>query len=143
MRYLVLALFIGFGIQSFSQDKKEVKEADKLFKQEMYEDAMPMYKKFLTIDPTNSEYAYKFGCCLVMLNKNNDKAIEYLLNAKKQGKTDSEVAYFLGRAYENNKDYDNAIQYYEKFAESADKERIKELKIKKRIKACKKAKKAA
>lgn len=132
-------MFLGLGLGAQAQSKKEVKEADKLFKQEMYEEAMPMYQKFLTVDPTNADYAYKFGSCMVMLNKNNDKALEYLLAAEKQGKSDLEVAYFIGRAYENEQKFDKAITYYERFMEVADKEQVKEMKLKKRVKACKKA----
>ena len=143
MKVIGLIIFLGLGWSALSQSKEEVKQANKLFKQEAYEDAMPLYQKFLTIDPTNKEYAYKFGCCLVMLNKNNDKALEYLLAAKKQGKSDKEVAYFIGRAYENKGDYEKAVEQYEKFTEAADKEQIKQLKIKKRIKSCKKALKSA
>jgi tetratricopeptide (TPR) repeat protein len=142
MRYVAIITFMLIGLGSFAQSKKEIKEADKLFKKEMYEEAMPMYQKFINIDPTNSDYAYKYGSCAVMLNKNNEKALEYLLIARKGGKSDAEVGYFIGRAYENKEDYDNAILYYEKFMDAADKEQVKSLKVKKRVKACKKANKA-
>ncbi|MCB9223216.1 MAG: tetratricopeptide repeat protein [Crocinitomicaceae bacterium] len=137
--FFLSILWISFGTLGWAQSKEDVKEADKFFKQEMYEEAMPLYQKFLNIDPTNAEYAYKFGSCLVMLNKNNDKALEYLLAAKKQGKSDKEIAYFIGRAYENKGEFSKAVEHYEKFVEVADKEQVKALKIKKRIKSCKKS----
>jgi tetratricopeptide (TPR) repeat protein len=131
-------LFLGLILVStgFSQD---IKKADKLFKAELYEEAMVIYKKQLDIDPTNMNIGYKFGSCIVMLNKDNNMAIEMLIIAEKSGKTDKEIAFFLGRAYENKKEYAKALEYYERFKLAADKEQLKKLKVKTRIKACKKA----
>jgi tetratricopeptide (TPR) repeat protein len=139
MKYIVIGLFIVFSSFSFAQSKEEIKEAGKLFKQEMYEEAMPLYKKFISIDPTNADYGFKYATCLVMLNKNNDQALTFLLHAEEQGETDAEVAFLIGRAYENKSDYIKAIEYYDRFIESTDKQQVKALKVKKRKKTCKKA----
>ncbi|MEX1002940.1 MAG: hypothetical protein WDZ35_12555 [Crocinitomicaceae bacterium] len=133
--FLMLLMLTAAGAQS----KKEVKEAHKLFKSEQYAEAIALYEKFITIAPTNKNYAYKYGACLVMLNKNNEKALKYLLELENQGESDKKIAYFIGRAYENDGSFEKALNYYERFKDVADKEQIKKLKIKKRIRACKKA----
>lgn len=136
MKTFTLILSLLLATVGFSQD---IKKADKLFKAEQYEEAMVIYKKHLDIDPTDMNAGYKYGSCVVMLNKDNDKAIEMLTIAEKSGKTDKEIAFFLGRAYENKKDYSKALEYYERFTLAAEKEQLKKLKVKARIKACKKA----
>ena len=139
MRVVLSILFIAFIGISFSQDKKEVKEADKLFKGEEYEKCLPMYRKFINMNSNNVDYVYKYGSCLVMVTDKVDEALKFLLKAEESGKKDEEIAYFIGRAYEKKEDYEKAIDYYEKFNIAATKERSKQLKVKKRIKSCKKA----
>ena len=139
MKSFAVLVFLLVGLASFSQNKKDVKEADKLFKQEEYEQALPMYRKFINMDANNVDYVYKYGSCLVMVSEKVDEALQYLLKAEELGKKDEEIAYFIGRAYEKKKDFEKAMSYYERFMDSASKEQIKQLKVKKRHKNCKKA----
>lgn len=136
----IFYIFILFcGVHGFAQNvKPQMKEADKLFKNEQYDAALNEYKKLLTITPQDVDLNYKYGACVVMLNKDNKQALKMLLYAKEKGKTDKEVAYFIGRAYENDGQFDKAIEYYERFISVADKEQVKTLKVKARIKSCKK-----
>ncbi|MEO9531004.1 MAG: hypothetical protein ABJG68_05815 [Crocinitomicaceae bacterium] len=136
MKTFALILGLLLTTVTFSQD---LKKADKLFKAEQYAEALVIYKKHLDIDPTDMNAGYKYGACVVMLNKDNDKAIEMLTIAEKSGKSDKEIAFFMGRAYENKEDYAKALEYYERFSVAAEKEQLKKLKVKARIKACKKA----
>lgn len=125
------------ALSASTQDlKKQMKEADKLFKQEQYQEALPLYKKIISIDPTDAQAGYKYGACVIMLNQSNEDALKYLLIAEKSGKSDKEIAYFIGRAYENKKDYKNAQLYYERFIQAANKDQIKKLKVKKSLKHC-------
>lgn len=125
------------ALSASTQDlKKQMKEADKLFKQEQYQEALPLYKKIISIDPTDAQAGYKYGACVIMLNQSNEDALKYLLIAEKSGKSDKEIAYFIGKAYENKKDYKNAQLYYERFIQTADKDQIKKLKVKKSLKHC-------
>lgn len=138
-KFILIGITLLISSTMFAQDlKKQMKEADKLFKQEQYEDASQLYKKIISIDPTDANAGYKYGACVIMLNQQNDDALKYLLIAEKSGKSDKEIAYFIGRAYENKEDYSKASAYYERFLAVADKEQIKKLKVKKRIKNCKK-----
>jgi tetratricopeptide (TPR) repeat protein len=137
----IIVLFLFTGLTGFSQKKKEVKEADKMFKNEQYEEVLPLYRKFINMDANNMDYVYKYGGCLVMVTDKVDDALKLLLKAKEMGKNDGEISYFLGRAYEKKERYEEAISNYELFKISATKEDVKKLKVKKRIKACKKAQK--
>jgi tetratricopeptide (TPR) repeat protein len=132
--FLLLIPFFG-SAQDF---KKELKEANKLFKSQEYSAAQKKYKKLLDIKPADVDLAYKYGACVVMTSPDNEQALKYLKHAEKSGKSDKEIAFFMGKAYENNKDYANAIVYYERFMAVADKEQLKNLKVKKCIKSCKK-----
>ena len=118
MKTIVLVIGLILTSISFSQD---IKKADKLFKAEQYEQAMVIYKKQLDIDPTDMNVGYKYGSCVVMLNKDNDNAIQMLSIAEKSGKSDKEIAFFLSRAYENKKEYAKALEYYERFNAVAEK----------------------
>mgnify|MGYP002621133481 CR=1 FL=1 len=135
----MLLIILLLGSASLAQDKKDVKEADKLFKKEEYEKAMPMYRKFINMDANNIEHVWKYGSCMVMVTDDVDEALKYLLKAEKMGKKDEEIAYFIGRAYEKQEKYELAINYYERFIDATTKEETKKLKVKKRIRGCKKA----
>lgn len=136
---MVLFVLMLTATMVMAQDKKDVREADKLFKAEEYEKALPMYRKFINMDAGNVDYVYKYGSCMVMVTDQTDEALKLLLKAEELGKKDEEIAYFIGRAYEKKKVYEKAIAYYERFNKAAGKEQLKQLKVKKRIKGCKKA----
>ncbi|MFT4600460.1 MAG: tetratricopeptide (TPR) repeat protein [Arenicella sp.] len=139
MKNTILFLLLFIGASGLTQDfKKQLKQADKLFKSELYVEALDQYQKLLTIKPQDSDLAYKYGACVVMTNSNNEQALKYLLVAEKKGKSDKEIAFFVGKAYENQKDYKNAITYYERFQTVADRSQLKKLKVSKSIKSCKK-----
>lgn len=138
---LILIIGLLYCLPSFAQKKKEVKEADRLFKNEQYEEALPLYRKFINMDANNIDYVYKYGGCLVMVTDQVDEALKMLLKAEELGKSDLEITYFIGRAYEKKEAYEQAIEYYERFSAVATKEDLKKLKVKKRIKQCKKAQK--
>lgn len=132
-----IALFSAFA--GHAQDKKEVKEADKLFKEQQYKEALPLYKKFINMDANNVDYIYKYGCCVLMVTDKTDEGLQLLLKAEKLGKSDLEVAYFIARAYEKKQEFNKAISYYERFTAVASKEQLKNLKVKSHIKFCKKS----
>lgn len=136
----ILSLAVLFiGLSAFGQSQKELrKSADKHFKSGEYVDALPIYRELINLVPSNTTYCYKYGACVVMLNKNNEEALKYLLQAEKSGKSDKEVAFFIGKAYENKGNYEFAIDYYERFLAVADKEEIKKLKVKHALKSCRK-----
>ena len=139
MKTFLTIFLISISFLGSAQDfKKELKEANKLFKTEQYEEAQVKFQKLITIKPTDADIAYKLGACVVMSNKNNDEALKYLKAAEKSGKSDKEIAFFMGKAYENKKDYANALIYYERFTAVAEKAQLKKLKVKKSIKNCKK-----
>lgn len=139
MKYNLFLFFLLLGGTVLAQDKKDVKEADKLFKKEEYEKAMPMYRKFINMDANNIEHVWKYGSCMVMVTDDVDEALKYLLKAEEMGKKDEEIAYFIAKAYEKQEKYERAIDYYERFKDATTKEKTKKLKIKKRIRKCKKA----
>ncbi|MBD3638414.1 MAG: tetratricopeptide repeat-containing protein [Crocinitomicaceae bacterium] len=139
MRLVGTIMLVFIGLTALGQKKKDVKEADKLFKKGLYEEAMPMYRTFINMDANNMDYVYKYGSCLVMVTDKTDEALKYLLKAEEMGKKDEDVAFFIGRAYEKKGEYEKALKYYERFKLATEKEEWKKLKVKKRMKACKKA----
>lgn len=139
MKRIIGFILVLVSFSVLGQSQKELqKTADKLFKDGQYEEAAPIYKKLINLVPTNVTYGYKYGSCIVMQNKNNKEALNYLLQAEKSGRSDKEVAFFIGKAYENQGDYDRAVDYYERFMEVAEKEELKKLKVKHALKTCKK-----
>lgn len=138
MKFLLLSFLLVTTAVTYGQKKKEVKEANKLFKQGEYTEAMPLFKKFINMDPTNVDYIYKYGGCAVMVTEHTDEALKYLLKAEELGKKDEEIAFFIGVGYEKKEEYQKAIDYFERFSAVASKDEVKNLKVKKRIKSCKK-----
>lgn len=137
MNRLFFILLLLFVSSTYGQKKKEVKEANKLFKSEQYGEALPIFEKFISMDSNNPDYVYKYGACVLMTTDKTEQALKYLLFAEQEGKPDNEIAYFLGRAYEKLEDFEKALAYYERFKAAASKEEVKKLKVKKRIKSCK------
>jgi tetratricopeptide (TPR) repeat protein len=79
------ALFLGLFVTAacFAQNaKKSLKNANTMFEQEQYKNAIPVYMEVLKLEPANAEANYKIGVCyLKSIHKH--KALQYLQKAEK------------------------------------------------------------
>ena len=100
----------------FSQTPKELKnDAQKLFDNQQFVEATPLYSRLLAIEPKNHDYNFKYGTCLLFQSNDKQKALNYLVYAVKSSEIPSEAFYYLGRAYHINYSFKEAIKAYTKF----------------------------
>ena len=82
-----------------------------------YSTALEIYQELTALYPDNPGYNYKLG--VSYLNSSYKKsAVEALLKAEK-GSKETDLNYYLGRAFHIRNEFDRAIDYYNKFLEEA------------------------
>ena len=74
--------------------------------------AIPAYKQLLKQEPNNIEYNYKLGICYLYTNINKSAAIQYLEVASKAPKSEKQILFHLGLAYQYASRFDDAIKTY-------------------------------
>lgn len=144
IKYISIFIFLltFFNNSSFSQElsvsdgELEVKDnAYEYFENKNFQDALPLFSQLLSRYPKNPEYNYCYGICLIQLNKETEKAVKYLEFASTND-VNSDVYFFLAKAYHLNYLFDDAITYYKKFKEEGRRSQIKEYKPDRQINMC-------
>jgi tetratricopeptide (TPR) repeat protein len=77
-----------------------------------YDKARAEFEKLLEASPDDAELLYTLGL-LSLEAQRLDDAEKYLMMLIRLGERDGEAQYYLGRIYENRKQYDKAIEWYE------------------------------
>ncbi|MES2799288.1 MAG: hypothetical protein V4638_04670, partial [Bacteroidota bacterium] len=113
MRHSILVALLLLGSFSYGQTETEMQaQADKLFNNEQYLEATPLYLRLLALQASSTNYNYKYGACLLYNSNKKSDAIKYL----KYGVSDPAIApeayYFLGKAYHLNYQFGEAIKNY-------------------------------
>jgi hypothetical protein len=117
-----LALLL-FSVSTFGQSKVEkdlLKEGNKLFEDRKVSEALPKFRQLLSIAPTNRDYNFKYGACLLSSDEDVEESIKHLKFSVKGGGGNPLAHYFLGRAYHLNYQFQDAIGAYRKFDSLAD-----------------------
>lgn len=96
-------------------------EADALFEKGAYAKAYPMYSQLVSLSPHDHELNYKFGACTLYGGDEKVKAIGYLKFAVGGPATPKLAWYFLGRAYQLDYQFDEAITAFQHYRGTADK----------------------
>jgi len=114
LRHIInVLLFIFIGSLSFGQTEDElIKRAGKLFEQEEYVGATPLYLRLLSLHPKNSDYNFRYGSCLLYNSNQKKEAIRYLNFAVKDPAADPRAFYFHGKSLHLNYQFENAKQSY-------------------------------
>jgi tetratricopeptide (TPR) repeat protein len=89
------------------------------FKAGNYEEALEDYLQLLVDDSRNEVYNYNVGVCYLNSNTNKGKAVSYLQIVTRKDKYDPNADYLLGRAYQYNNKFDDAIAAFKKFKQDA------------------------
>lgn len=119
MRYsqhiLHVLCLILVAFSSWAQSEDEVrKNADKLFEEEAYVKATPLYLQLLNLYPTDPEINFKYGTCsLFNDDKEKKDAIKFLNVATKFTGIDPRAYYFKGKALHLNYQFDEARKFYQ------------------------------
>lgn len=160
-RIIFLLILLSLLYQSdkiCAQEKTDPKEwfveAESYFLFEEYKDALPLYQKILRIDPGNYNVTYKIGVCYLNDVYQKEKSIPYLekaaaninqnfkLNTFRERLAPPEALYHLGKAYHVNNKFNEAIECYKRFLNTADPNQFDLDVVNEDIEACQLAKKA-
>lgn len=89
-----------------------MEEAKNLFINKQYQVALPAFKKLVSQQPANPNYNYCYGTCLLKTGSAK-QAVKYLEFADKRKVGDA--SFYLGQAYEELYQFNNATTCYEAF----------------------------
>ena len=136
---LFLFLLLCFAVQA--QDQNEVnalkKEANKLFEEENYTKAYPLYAQLVSNYSKDPDFNYRLGVCMIYSEPDKKKCLSYLNTAAKTFETPpKELPYYLGKAYHINYLFDDALKYYNEFKTTASASLQKKKQIDREIVAC-------
>ncbi len=100
--------------QTENQDFIELKTAYQNFLQKNYKDSYSYYKKKLDAFPNDGGYNYYSGVCLLNIEKNPERALNYLQYAA-ENDVINDVYFYLGVAYLRNYQFQEALENFQKF----------------------------
>ncbi|MBI3500334.1 MAG: PD40 domain-containing protein [Bacteroidetes bacterium] len=128
----------AFSQNVFSSEEDLKKQANKLFEEEDFVKAYPLFSQLLSLYPKDAQYNYKFGTCLLYSAGDKEKAIPYLeYAAKRQNQNvDKEVFFYLGKAYHLNYRFDEAIRFYNKYKSNASSKKAEHYDVERQIEMC-------
>lgn len=114
--FFISLYFAGYSQEGSKKDKKVIQsEAQYLYENEMFRQALPLYLKLHEWDPDNDNINLKLAVCYLYSNEEKTKAIPYLQQASKVEGCDPEVHFNLGKSYHYAYRFDSAIAAYQKF----------------------------
>jgi outer membrane protein OmpA-like peptidoglycan-associated protein/tetratricopeptide (TPR) repeat protein len=129
--FLTLVIFFNFG---YTQDTKSLKSnGDREFKLEHYRKALPFFEQIIQADPKDADAVFKAGVCY-LYRYSKEKALESLLKANAMDpNVDKHMAYWLGRAYHQNYQFDKALENYNTYKSAYGKYDERRLEVEKYI----------
>src|ERR1035437_7687467 len=128
----------AFSQNVFSSEDDMKKQANRLFDEEEYTKAYPLFSQLLSLYPKDLQYNYKFGTCLLFAGNDKGKAIPYIEYAAKRQKqgVDKEVFFFLAKAYHLNYRFADAIRLYTTYKGIASSRMAEKLDVDRQIEMC-------
>ncbi|MCF8465201.1 MAG: hypothetical protein K9G41_10190 [Flavobacteriales bacterium] len=115
--FSVLLFFIAFqGVAqvSFESQEELEKAANSFFDAAEYDKAKPLFSQLLSKDALNPDYNYRFGVCILFTEADPLKPLPYIEGGASTKGVNAEAHYFLGKAFQFNYRFDDAIKSYEK-----------------------------
>ncbi len=103
------------------------KNAEEKFESGNYSGAYELYTSLLERYPKDGKFNYYAGICLYKTDKDPVAAIEHLDYASSKPQVPVEVFYYLGQVYKKNYQFSEAKTAFQKYLESAGRNKIKEL----------------
>lgn len=147
-RFIFLLLLVTLpGIRhSFAQavfaSEEELKlQAIKLFDDDEFEEAYPLYSQLVSLYPKDPTYNYKLGVCMLYASDDKEKPIPFLEFALKSQEVDKEAIFYLAKAYHLNYRFDDAILKYTAYKKAASGAKAEKLQVDRQIEMCRNGKK--
>ena len=108
-------LMLSVAVQAQGPGRRAYLEAENFRKQNKCVDAIDKYNEAIKLEPTNFKYYFQKGKCEYK-QKDYEAAKESFKNTISYKKNFTPGYSLLAKLYKNEKDYDNAIYYYEEAA---------------------------
>ena len=124
------------SVEEAEKDKEDLKMAENLFDQEVYQEAALVYQNlelYIDLDPMDE---YKYGVSLFKTKKDKTNCIKALESCLGMKTVPIEVFYYLAKANQQSYRFSTAINYYKKYMAICKPEDIKSLHIEKEIMYC-------
>lgn len=121
--------FFSFNLAAQQPSTPELKsEAKSDFNEGNYENAYSKYLELLKRYPKDGLFHYYAGVSLYNTDKDYDNVIEYLEFASSKSTVPADVFYYLGKTYRKKYMFKESKNAFRKYAESASRNELKELK---------------
>ncbi len=127
---------VSYAQTEYGSTEEMAAGAQKLFEEEKYIEAFPLYSQLLSLDNTNAELNYRFGVCLLYADRSDTYApIKYLKKAMNQI-PDPDLYYHLGFAYHINYYFPAAVSHYKEYQTKAGSKAKKSFEVDRKIEMC-------
>ena len=126
---------------TFASEEELKTHAAKLFDDDEFEEAYPLYSQLTSIYPKDPNYNYRLGVCMLYASDDKEKPIPFLEFASTKPDVEKEVFFYLARAYHLNYRFDDAIKEYQIYKGVASSAKSEKLMIDRQIEMCKNGKK--
>ena len=90
-------------------------EANKLFEQEEYIQATPLFLQLTSLNPKSHDYNFKYGTCLLFNSNQKNKGLRYLNYSIKDPNIDNRAYYYRGKALHLDYQFDLAKKSYQRY----------------------------
>ncbi|MGZ4034335.1 MAG: hypothetical protein ACXVP4_05685, partial [Bacteroidia bacterium] len=144
--YLLLITF-AFSIRiasaqtTFASEEELKTQAAKLFDDDQFEEAYPLYSQLTSVYPKDPNYNYRLGVCMLYASDDKEKPIPFLEFASSKPDVEKEVFFYLARAYHLNYRFDDAIKEYTHYKSVASSAKAEKLMVDRQIEMCQNGKK--
>ncbi|MCB0756123.1 MAG: hypothetical protein KDB98_11055, partial [Flavobacteriales bacterium] len=115
---LILSSLTSMGQVSFENEQELEKAANEFFESRQYDKAKPLFSQLLSLNALDPDYNYRFGVCILYTESDPLKPLPYIEGGANSEGVNKEAYYFLGKAYQFNYRFDDAINYFEKAKKS-------------------------
>ncbi len=137
--WFIVNLLIGITLinnsVAQSNSNKTAVLADSLFNAKQYAKAIPYLENLLQTYPKEPTYHYQLGVSYLSASRKLPTAIKYLQFASTQ-KVPPLVYYYLGRAYQLNYQFDEAISFYRRYTINSKNEEVSLQRIEALVSEC-------
>ncbi len=117
-----------------------IKNAEKLFTEKKYSEALEFYAQLASNHSDDADYSYKYGTCLLYAGADKEEALKFLKFSVTKTGVDPMAYFFLGKAYQLNYYFKEAIESYTDFKGRAPVKVLKEYEVASLIKQCEEGK---
>jgi len=133
--FSILAIFMATLLFAQGGEQQLKENAQQLFEDEKFAEAMPLYGQLVSLYPTNSVYNFKYGTCIIYGDADKEKAIGFLKFATDDPSISNAAWFYYGKALHLNYRFNKALTAYRKFEAKASKKELLELPVAPEIKA--------